>query len=156
MLASKGQTSFNRLKIAEESNSWVYVKRKKKKKQKLSTHRWYFLFIIVILTILHWFHTCKKKCIKINLLVAHQHFRTAVFNGSTKGPKHFSRSHVCCSSKVNQFNSKHFINDDILIFYITVNDVLTVKIGHPCHHLAMKVNKTIIWSSSLLHAGFQR
>ena len=57
-----------------------------------------------------------------------KHFRGAVFQRATESVKELLRSHHGSRAKVYQPNVETFVNDDVLIFYVPVKDVLIPQI----------------------------
>ena len=69
--------------------------------------------------------TCKQ-----DILVSLQDLRAAVFDGATERSKQAAGHHVGRSTEVNQFDVEVFIDDDVLVLDVAVNDVLTVEVGY--------------------------
>lgn len=64
-----------------------------------------------------------------------KHFRGAVFQRAAESVKELLRSHHGSRAKVYQSNVETFVNDDVLIFYVPVKDVLIPQIEDSGHQL---------------------
>lgn len=72
--------------------------------------------------------------------VALKHLRGAVLQCATEIVKELPGSHHGSRAKVYQSNVKTLVDDDVLIFYVPVKDVLSPQIEDSCHQLRNKKN----------------
>lgn len=67
--------------------------------------------------------------------IALQHLRGAVLQGATEIVKELFGSHHGSRAKVYQSNVETLVDDDVLIFYVPVKDVLSPQIKDSGHQL---------------------
>jgi len=61
--------------------------------------------------------------------VALQHFRTTVFHSAAERSKRALVIKECRCTEINEFNAEMFINDDVFVFDVTVNNAKGIQIG---------------------------
>lgn len=69
-----------------------------------------------------------------------KHLRAAVLQSTTEIVKELPWSHHGGRAKVYQSDVETLVNDDVLIFYIPVKDVLSPQIEDSCHQLGKRGN----------------
>lgn len=79
------------------------------------------------------------KYIRISL----KDFRGAVLQSATKIVENLSGSHQSSRPEVNKPNVETFVNDDVLIFYVTVKNVLSPEIEDCCYKLGEGKQKDV-------------
>lgn len=79
------------------------------------------------------------------LRISLKYFRGAILECSTEMIEDLPRNHHSSRAKVNESNVETLVDDDVLIFYIPVKDVLRPQVKHSRHQLRkghkLQINK---------------